>query len=389
VSYDGRRQRHIVPTMVALSAAYSAACLSWSTQPFQFPVLSVQSGFGDVAAGWVLSCEICLAALVSMVLGFLGNARPTRKLLLTATLLTVIGCLLAAVFVSFASVLLARAIAGVGEGIMIAAVNASIAAIDFPEKRYGQINAIMGLAGFLIVLGMPHALGVLHLRGAVFAILAIATLICLPLIALFPVRKAVGSMSATYGLGGWRGWAVCTAVLLSSTAVGSFYPSTESLGQAAGIPPAALGFVLSLAFIGSIIGSYMAAWLDERLGILGGALLVAAGLTASVSLLVHAHGVVQFGAGMFFFGVFWFHGLMTCLGLAAMVDRGGGCAAAAGGTFFLGGGVGPLLGGYELDWSGGNIGSFGWSVGALMAGFLLLVGLVHAHRSAPTHNGLA
>ena len=79
---------------------------------------------------------------------------------------------------------------------------------------------------------------------------------------------------------------------------------------------------------------------------------------------------------MLLFGLFWFHGFVTCLGLAAEVDPAGGCAAACGGAFLLGGGIGPALGAYELAWNGGDSHVFGWSVSVLMAAFVLAVWLV-------------
>ena len=101
-----------------------------------------------------------------------------------------------------------------------------------------------------------------------------------------------------------------------------------------------------------------------------------------MTLLVHAQGAWGFGAGMFLFGLFWFHGFVTCLGLAAEVDPAGGCAAACGGAFLLGGGIGPVLGGYELEWNGGAPQVFAWSVAVLMAAFVLAVWQVN-RRAMP------
>jgi hypothetical protein len=282
--------------------------------------------------------------------------------------------------------LLGRIVAGVGEGLLIADVNRAVARLDDPEKRYGQINGLMNLAGFLLILSMPVVLGALHLERAIFAFLAIATLICLAAVARYPVTASTsGSMITPRGIGGWRGWTVFAAVLLSSAGVSSFYPVTESLGRASGIAEAALDSALSLAYIGAIIGSYEGAWLDARLGRRGGALWVGIGLSCAVALLVHAHGAWEFGAGMFLFGLFWFHGFVTCLGLAAEVDPAGGCAAACGGAFLLGGGIGPVLGGYELDWNGGHSGIFAWSVSVLMAAYVFAVWLADNRRLSAAH----
>jgi predicted MFS family arabinose efflux permease len=372
--------------MIALVAAYTAANLSWFTQPFQFTVFSTESGFGNIAAGWILSGEIGLAAVVSMVMGYFSQAHTARKALALGTLLCIVGSIATVAVTSFPAILLSRLLAGFGEGLLIADVNRAVARLEEPEKRYGQINAFMNLAGFLLILSMPVALGQLHVDRAIFAFLAAATLICLAAVGWYPVTApatagAIESTLAPRGIGGWRGWTVYAAVLVSSTGVSSFYPVTESLGRASGISEGALDSALSMAYIGAIIGSYVGAWLDARLGRGGGALWVGVGLSCAVGLLVHAHSGWEFGAGMFLFGLFWFHGFVTCLGLAAEVDPAGGCAAACGGAFLLGGGIGPVLGGYELELNGGNSRIFAWSVSVLMAVFVLAVWLANKRGS--------
>jgi predicted MFS family arabinose efflux permease len=361
-----------------LFGAYTAANLSWFTQPFQFTVFSTQSGFGSIATGWILSSEIGLAALVSIAMGYFNGARRTsRNALAAATLLCVIGSVTTVLVTSFLGILVSRIVAGLGEGLLIADVNRAVARLDEPEKRYGQINALMNLAGFLLILSMPVVLAPLHIDRAIFALLTAATLICLAVVTLYPVKvEAAASVINLRGIGGWRGWTVCAAVLLTSTGVSSFYPVTESLGRASGISEGALDSALSMAYIGAIIGSYAGAWIDARIGRRGAALWVGIGLSCAVSLLVHAHSGWEFGAGMFLFGLFCYHGLVTCLGLAAQVDPAGGCAAACGGAFLMGGGIGPVLGGYELDWTSGDTGFFAWSVSFLMVAYVFSLWLV-------------
>jgi MFS transporter, DHA1 family, inner membrane transport protein len=385
-----RPAQHLAGTTLALLGAYTAANLSWFTQPFQFTVFSTQSGFGSIATGWILSSEIGLAALVSIAVGYFSGARTSRNALAAATLLCVIGSVTTVLVSSFWAIILSRIVAGLGEGLLIADVNRAVARLDQPEKRYGQINALMNLAGFLLLLSMPVVLAPLHIDRAIFALLAAATLICLAAVTLYPVSAAASPItgasaitSVPRGIGGWRGWTVCAAVLLTSTGVSSFYPVTESLGRASGISEGSLDSALSMAYIGAIIGSYGGAWIDARIGRRGAALWVGIGLSCAVALLVHAGSGWEFGAGMFLFGLFWFHGLVTCLGLAAEVDPAGGCAAACGGAFLLGGGIGPVLGGYELDWSSGNSALFAWSVSVFMAAYVVSLWLVDRRSVLP------
>jgi predicted MFS family arabinose efflux permease len=360
-------------TIIPLIAACTVAYLSWTTQPFQFTILSDQTQFGPVLAGGILSAEICVAAIVSIIVGFAGGIRVTRSVLLTGTLLCLIGDAIVPQLTSFGAVLLARLLSGVGEGLLIAAVNIAVAGLENPEKCYGQINGILNLLSFGVVWGTPIAISYIGAPRPVYLVIAIATIILGLIVTLYrtsPFHNRPSQQSK--GIGGWRGWTICGAVLVFAAAVGSFYPVTETLGKSAGINDSSLDIALSLAFIGAILGSYWAAWVDKRVGQLGVAIFAAAGAAVAVATLVHARQGIVFSAGMFAFGAFWFQAYTSCLGFAADLDAKGGCAAACGGAFFLGGGLGPLIGGYELDWGKGYYGIFTWAVCAQMLAFLLL-----------------
>src|SRR5579859_1294111 len=154
---------HLARTTIALCGAYTAANLSWFTQPFQFTVFSTQSGFSTIATGWILSSEIGLAALISIAMGYFSGARTSRNALAAATLLCLIVSVATVLVTSFSAILVSRIVAGLGEGLLIAEVNRAVARLDEPEKRYGQINALMNLAGFLLISSMPVALAPLHI----------------------------------------------------------------------------------------------------------------------------------------------------------------------------------------------------------------------------------
>jgi predicted MFS family arabinose efflux permease len=360
-------------TTISLIAACTVAYLSWTTQPFQFTILSEPTEFGPLLAGGILSAEICMAAVVSTIIGFAGGVKVTRRVLLGGSFLCLIGALVVPQLTSFVAVLLARLVSGVGEGLLIAAVNIAVAGLPDPEKRYGQINGILNLLSFGVVWGTPVALSYIAAPRPVYVVIAIATAILGLNVLLYPTPRFQDRPSRrSRGIGGWRAWTLCGAVLVYAAAVGSFYPVTESLGKSASINDSTLDMALSLAFVGSILGSYCATWIDNRIGQLRGAILVAAGATAAVAALVHARQGIVFSAGMFAFGVFWFQAYTSCLGFAADLDVKGACAAACGGAFFLGGGLGPLIGGYEFAWSKGHYDIFTWSVCAQMIVFFLL-----------------
>jgi predicted MFS family arabinose efflux permease len=324
-----------------------------------------------------------MAAIVSTIIGFAGGLQVTRSVLLGGTFLCLLGAVVVPHLGSFVAVLLARLLSGVGEGLLIAAVNIAVAGLEDPEKRYGQINAILNLLSFGVVWGTPIALSYISGPRPVYVVLAIATTILGLIVILYPTPQLQDRpLRRSRGIGGWRGWTICGAVLVYAAAVGSLYPVTESLGKSAGINDSSLDVALSLAFIGAILGSYCAAWIDRRIGQLGGAILEAAGATAAVAALVHAQQGIVFSAGMFAFGVFWFQAYTSCLGFAADLDMKGGCAAACGGAFFLGGGLGPLIGGYEFAWGNGHYDIFTWSVCAQMLVFLLLRWI--AQRNMPS-----
>lgn len=362
-------QKDITRIVIALCAANGIASFSWCAQPLQFPTLSVDSGFGDAAAGWILSVEIAAAAIVSILLGYTVGARAARLFLWGGAILTLVGNLAAVHFASFPQLFTSRAIAGIGEGLSIGSLNAAVALLDDPERRYGVINAVMNAAAFLLVLLIPHGISYLQIPRGVFALLAIATALCMPLLLLLPPQKAsAAEVHRVYGVGGRPGWLVCSAILLMSTAASSVYPVSLAIGQRAGIAERAIDATVALAIVGATLGSYLAPWTTRRFRVLGSTFLVAVGLVLAPALLTHSRGVPEFALGMFILGLFWYLGFTQLLGLSAQIDPTGGCAAAGAGAFFLGGGIGPLLGGYEVQWSGdGSLGIFVLSVLMLMA----------------------
>jgi MFS transporter, DHA1 family, inner membrane transport protein len=301
------------------------------------------------------------------LLGYAAGARWARAFLWIGAFLTLAGNVAAVFLPGFSELFMSRSAAGIGEGMLIGSLNATVARLDEPERRYGLINAVMNIAAFVLILLIPAGLAYLRVPRGVFAILAMATVLCMPLLLLFPAEVQSEDVDRQPGVGGWRGLLVCAAILLLSTAAGSVYPVSLVIGQNAGIAEQSIDAALSLAIVGAIFGSYAAAWSTRVFGVLGSTLVVAAGLVLAPALLTHSRALPEFALGMFTLGLFWYLGFTQCLGLAAQVDPTGGCAAAGAGAFFLGGGIGPLLGGYEVQWSGGRYSVFVSSVLALVS----------------------
>ena len=368
--------------MIALCAAYFVANLSWTLSPFQFPTFSTESGFGPVSAGWILSCDILSAALVSIGIGYMSRRRATRGVLCAAASLIIL-CAVVSVFLpSFRWILLCRIVSGAATGVLLAGVSSAVAQLDEPETRYGHMNGFMNLSGFLLVLVTPMVLGYLSFHRAIFAVIAVVALMSVPAIAIYPIKTSVYAAAGSgRGMSGLHGWLLCAAVFIFSIVGGSLYAVTEVVGEIMHVTGTALGVGIAVQATGAVIGSYIAGWLDRRLGSYGGALLAAAGITTAVALFAYGQGAVAFDVANLLFGASGYFGFTICLGLAAKVDASGSCAAAATGAFYLAGGVGPLIGGVELDWNRGGIGIFLWSTSIFMSAFFFLYWLIKRSAS--------
>src|SRR5918994_7478613 len=186
------------PGLLVLALGLGVTTLSL-LQSLVVPVLGVIAGQLDIspgAAGWVLTANLLAAAVLTPVLGRLGDLRGERPVILGILAAVAVGTLLAIVTSSLPLLLLGRILQGASYGLFPLSI--SVLRRELPEEKLGVAMSVVsstlavgGVAG-LVATGLLVGEGGDYRRP--FWIGLGATLVSLALAArVLPHRTASGS----------------------------------------------------------------------------------------------------------------------------------------------------------------------------------------------------
>ncbi|MDT4945874.1 MAG: hypothetical protein QOH14_2607 [Pseudonocardiales bacterium] len=206
---SGARRSHYQLSFVVLAVATSAFAL---LQSLVSPVLSLLENdlhTSQNTVTWVLTAYLLSASVCTPILGRIGDMIGKEKVLVVVLIVLAIGSVLAAVASSISLMIVARAIQGVGGGVI--PLSFGIIRDEFPREKVagavGTLAALLAVGGGLgLVLAGPivNALDyhwLFWIPGAVVALAAIATHVIIPE---SPVRTPGRiSWAAAVLLSGW------------------------------------------------------------------------------------------------------------------------------------------------------------------------------------------
>jgi EmrB/QacA subfamily drug resistance transporter len=238
VAGDAQRS-HYQLTFVVLAVATSAYSLLQSLVSPVLPLLETDLHTSQNTVTWVLTAYLLSASVCTPILGRIGDMIGKEKVLVAVLVVLAVGSLLAALATSIGIMIVARAIQGVGGGVIPLAFG--IIRDEFPKERVaaavGTIAALLavgGGAGLVLAGPIVNALDyhwLFWIPGIVVAAAAVATHFVVPE---SPVRTP-GKISWTAAvlLSGWLvtllvavseaptwGWASASVIgLLAATIV--------------------------------------------------------------------------------------------------------------------------------------------------------------------------
>lgn len=180
--------------IVALSLGVTTLSL---LQSLVVPVLAVIAGQLDVstgAAGWVLTANLLAAAVLTPVLGRLGDLRGERPVMLAILVVVAVGTLLTLVATSLPGLLAGRVLQGASYGLFPLSI--SVLRRELPAARLtvamSVVSSMLGVGGVVGLVGTGLLAGDDYRRP--FWIGLVVTLLSLALSALvLPKRPATGS----------------------------------------------------------------------------------------------------------------------------------------------------------------------------------------------------
>ncbi|MCW2528226.1 MAG: transporter [Pseudonocardiales bacterium] len=213
------RTVHLRLTFVVLTVAVSTYSL---LQSFVIPVMSkIQHDLHTTAAAgsWILTAYLLTASVFTPIVGRIGDVIGKERVFVAALTILVLGSILAALATNITVMITARAIQGVGGGVLPLAFG--ILRDAFPAQRVPSlVGALASITGVCAGLGTVIAGPIVDLLdyhwlfwlpGILVALAAVASLIILPM----------NSSNRTPGRISWSpavlmsGWLVCLLVALS------------------------------------------------------------------------------------------------------------------------------------------------------------------------------
>jgi predicted MFS family arabinose efflux permease len=385
-----KKQRLLV--FVSCATCYTVANLTWWVQPILIEQLISARQFSASAAGFIVSFEMGAMALASFLASKLLKRGRFWNMATVGLAAAIAGSLLSLFASSVLPLVLARALAGTGEGLCFMVANTAIVYLRDRDRAYGNMTVVSILVGVAAVAVVPLVPTERYISGFVvllgFLIALIPCILVMPKVAsLHPAdevmvrRTGIPDPLTSDTKRRIRMLAAATFIVaLGSGLMWSFY---AVIGVRAGLSEAAASEVIAFSILGALGGSVLVTVLGNTFGrvipITSGLVV----LTAAIMVLSFHPGVWGFRAGtmvnvaaMYFTMPF----LFACGSAQEATGRG---AVVVGSAFLLTGALGPYLGGVLVDSVGIEFVGIGEGVIAVIA--WLLIVYVDRHTPKQSH----
>lgn len=337
--------------MLALSAAYTLVLTPASLLPLMVTTMITARGMSPEKAGSVLTLELIAIGLVPILLGVLQPVRHSlRAWMLLGGALSLVGHAAAMRVQGGTAIAGVLGLAGVGAGILLYALNASIAMSSHAIREYSIVNSLGVLAPIPLVLLIP---GLLQTYGAAgsygcFVAYSFVLVALLPLMPDCHPPRGLGLI----GMGNLRPLhfaALMVSVLLPIMGGIAMFAFQDQIGQGLGWTADQMGMVITISFLGSFIGTLLSAWADDRFGWFRPTVVAIVGLCIAVVISAETRDPRIFAIAAFVFEFFIFITITYLLSGCARTDPSGRVGATGAGVLYLGMAFGPYAGGYLVE----------------------------------------
>ncbi|MHA3723523.1 MFS transporter [Leucobacter sp. HY1910] len=333
-------------------------------------------GFDPIAGGNVLTWALLASAVVGLASSRLASGARRRPLAAAGLVIAVVAFGAGAAIATPAVAAVALIAGGAGVGTAISTSGAAIAALRNPN-RVAAASGLTNRVLITIVLAIIPLVGITQL--SVFTTLALISLAGLALVAWLPnspEHAAPVDVTSSLKIAAPRritiaGVGVLVVFALWGTSEDAIWTMAPVLGDAVGLGEKPLGFTLSLAAAGGILGMLLVTVAGDRIGralplaialALGGGVKIAIGLTADpvvlAALIIAVNAIYAFAFSLF-------------IATAAGLDARGRWSGPLLGAYLVGSSFAPLIGSVFIAWLGVPL-------------FTLLMGLVSFAAIAPT-----
>jgi predicted MFS family arabinose efflux permease len=356
--------------LLAVVGASAVGLAGTNVLPLLLGALSEGLALGAGATGLIGSVELAAVAIASLAAATQVHRWSRRGLALVGAGIALLGHVVSALVGDYGSLLLARGLAGLGEGLALAAANAASAGAPDPERLFAQVALVGGLGAAVLLAALPFATEGYGYPGG-FGVLAGVCIGSVPLILWLPRPPAGGAAARVLTVvAGTRSVRMLIAALTLAAGEGALWAFTERIGNGIGLGATAIGGLLAACTAAGLGGAALASALGTRLGRVGPLALGLLLLGLATIALGQARGAGLYTAGLLAWGLSFFFVTPYLLGTAAALDRRGRVVAASSGMTSIGVALGPALGGFVVASAG--MPALGWLVcGCAMAALAL------------------
>ncbi len=372
--------------IVRMAASNTLGFAAGPIMPLIVGAVMADFALSEAAVGLVVSFQLGAMALAALTVSFRADRLDLRQTVLAGLVLALAGNAISASTDQLAILYVSRAIAGLGEGALVACANAAVSGYSRPERLFAVLGVTIGVFAAMLLLGMPKLIGAFGAAGA-FGTLACVDILLAPLLLWFPRSGgAPGARPAGDRKPIFRGagLAVLLGIGIFSIGMGVVQTFLERIGVGAGLSVQSIGSVLALGSGIGIFTPMLVILLGTRFGSTA-PIVIASVLAAVIILFVTGSG----SATLYLYLIPAFHPTILFLapyqlGLMAFLDPSGRVAAAAPAFITFGAAIGPAIGGFVLG--GFGVPALGWvAIVAFLIGTVLF--LRTARRSDAIRGG--
>jgi predicted MFS family arabinose efflux permease len=337
--------RDVIGTCCAQIGAITTPILS----PLIIGALIVGLNIGEIEAGSLITTELFVIGLTSIVLAPFMPRLPHHILAISAALLLVVSLLLSSQANNLNELYAWRVLGGVGGGCLVATVNAAIAQSRSPTFLYGLSWAVAYTVTALLAVIISKSNDVV-IYDSVYKHLALAIALTLPLLWLIPRHGGSDESHSPFPKDTISaGILLMLGISLISVSMMTYYAFLGQLAVAINATASETGWIIAAAQIAGIIGGLSAAPLAKLFGVVKALVLSVILHVAAIALAIYTDEVLILGIAAFLEATLFIIMTPLMFTLAAQIDDKGRWAAAAGGVFTLANALGPVIGAILIE----------------------------------------
>lgn len=337
--------------VIGATAAQIIGGLVPQMSPFVIAGLIDGLSLSERDAGLVASVEmLSLAATAILVAPFLSrfSFRPLSLFAIVITLAAQSSSIFAD---EWNSLVLLRALAGLGEGTLYAMSLGIVASHCLnPERIFGYFQLVWAIGSVALFSAGGEITEAFAHRG-IFTLLVGMSLALAPLVFLAPNVRAVNAKTGAAAVS-FLGILLFGAIVLYVAVSAGLFAFSGPIGERAGLNTSMVGYILTASTMIGLVGAGAATALNVRFGRVLPITGFCLGYILVVLMLCLWHDPVAYSAAVIGSAVLYYFSLPYLFGLAAALDQTGRWAAVAGSANLFGFAVGPVFAGAVIGASG-------------------------------------